>query len=229
MTHLELENLASDYLEGQLEAARRGEAELHLRDCAACRELMADLRSALELARSAEELEPAPWLISRILRATVGERKPTLRERWQGFFPPVFEPRVAYAVAMAVFSVSMMITTAGINLRNLTVEDLSPRTWLYQANRTGHLLYARAEKFYYDLRVVYEIESRLRQLRQDSGSPAATPERESPAPEGGPGKSTDGGSPARLELAEAASAFELGSNVLGRFPKTAETPRSSSR
>jgi Putative zinc-finger len=229
MTHLELENLASDYLEGQLAAARRGEVETHLQGCAACRELVADLRHALELCRSARELEPAPWLISRIMRATVGERKPTLRERWQGFFQPVLQPRLAYAVAMAVFSVSMIVTTAGINLQNLTLQDLSPRTWFYQANRTGHLLYARAEKFYYDLRVVYEIESRLRQLRQQNGSPAPPPERESAPPEGAPGKSTDGASPARLQLADAGNTWQLGLDGLGKFSQRVETQRSSSR
>ena len=66
---------------------------------------------------------------------------------------------------MAVFSFSIIVNAAGINLRHMTVEDLNPRTWFFRANRAGHLYYARAEKFYYDLRVVYEIESRLRQLR----------------------------------------------------------------
>ena len=54
MTHLELENLASEYLEGQLEQARRQEVETHLNDCASCRELVEGLRHALELCRSAE-------------------------------------------------------------------------------------------------------------------------------------------------------------------------------
>ena len=103
MTHLELENLASDYLEGQLEQARKHEVEGHLESCAACRELMADLRHALELCKSAEEVEPAPWLVSKILLATIGERKPTLRERLNAFFQPVLRPRVAYSVAMACF------------------------------------------------------------------------------------------------------------------------------
>lgn len=228
MTHLELENLASDYLEGQLAAARQAEVETHLQECAACRELVADLRHALELCRSTEELEPAPWLVSRIMRATVGERKPTLRERWQGIFQPVLQPRIAYAAAMAVFSVSLIVSSAGINLQHLTLQDLNPRTWVYQANRTGHLLYARAEKFYYDLRVVYEIESRLRQLRQQGGSSAAPQEREQAPPEGEPGKSTDGSSPARLQLADAGTTWHMGLQILAGSRRV-ETQRSSPR
>lgn len=188
MTHLELENLASDYLEGQLEAARRVQVETHLADCGQCRELVADLRRVMELCRSVEDLEPAPWLVPKILLATVGERKPTFREQVVAFLRPVTQPRLAYAVAMAVFSFSIIVNAAGINLGKLTLEDLNPRTWVYRANRTGHLLYARAEKFYYDLRVVYEIESRFRQLRAQPSEK----EKEAPKPEPPPGGVTDG-------------------------------------
>jgi hypothetical protein len=49
------------------------------------------------------------------------------------------------------------------------MRDLNPATWAYRANRAGHLLYARAEKFYDDLRIVYEIESRFRNARSENG------------------------------------------------------------
>ncbi len=186
MTHLELENLASDYLEGQLDAVRRAQVEGHLAECAACRELMADVRAALDLCRKAEALEPAPWLVPKILLATVGTRKPTLWDQVTAFFRPVVQPRVAYVVAMAVFSFSIIINAAGINLRSLTAQDLKPTVWYSRATRTGHLLYARAEKFYYDLRVVYEIESRFRQLRSEPEQQ----EKEAPRDQA-PGGSTD--------------------------------------
>jgi len=197
MTHLELEDLASDYLEGRLDAVRRAEAEAHLRDCGACRELLGDLRRAVALCQAAEELEPSPWLIPKIFRATVGERKPTWGERVRAFFRPSPQPRLAYAVAMAIFSLSVIINAAGVDLRNLTVADLHPRSWFYQANRTGHRLYARAEKFYYDLRVVYEIESRFRQLQPKPSEPA----EEAPRQESTPGGSTELEAPGRTAIA----------------------------
>ncbi len=197
MTHLELENLASEYLEGQLDAARRAQLEAHLAECGGCRELIADLRHALEVCRTAEELEPAPWLVSKILLATVGERKPTFREQVAAFFRPSPQPRIAYAVAMAIFSFSIIVNAAGINLRSLALKDLNPRTWIYEAQRSGHLLYARAEKFYYDLRVVYEIESRFRQLR----SQPSEQEQQVPEPKTPPGGSTDSLPPHHPELA----------------------------
>lgn len=228
MTHLELENFASDYLEGQLEAARRAQVEGHLEGCAECRELLADLRQAMELCRSAEELEPAPWLILKILRATIGERKPPLREQLAAFFRPAVQPRIAYTVAMAVFSFSIIVNTAGINLRKLTLEDLNPRTWIYRANRTGHLLYARAEKFYYDLRLVYEIESRLRQLREQPSQPADD-EEEAPRPEAPGGGTTDSKQPGNPQLASIRHLGATDSDSLGTGPDSARTGRSSSR
>src|SRR5712692_5603509 len=134
MTHLDVENLASDYLEGGLEATSKAQVEAHLAACATCRELMAELRSVLELCRSAEEFDPAPWLIAKILRATTGQRKRSLREQFADLFRPVAQPRVAYAAAMAVFSFLIIVNAARINLRHFTLEDLNPRTWFDRAN-----------------------------------------------------------------------------------------------
>ncbi len=199
MTHLELENLASEYLEGRLDTVRRVQIEEHLKDCEGCRELVADLRHVLELCAAAEDLEPAPWLVPKILRATIGERKPTWGERWAAFFRPTAQPRLAYAVAMAIFSFSIIVNAAGLNLRRMTLADLNPRTWFYEANRAGHLLYARAEKFYYDLRVVYEIESRFRQLRAQPSDE----KQEAPHQDSTPGGTTDRISPGNSQLASA--------------------------
>jgi len=162
MTHLELENLTSDYLEGLLEPGLKREVEAHLNACPACLEMVDDVRRALELCHAAPELEPSPWLVPKIMGATVGERKPGLADRLVAFFRPALQPRFAYTVAMAVFSFSIIINAAGINLSHMTVADLNPRTWVLKADRSWNLFIARAEKFYYDLRVVVEIESRLR-------------------------------------------------------------------
>ena len=181
MTHLEVENLTSDYLEGLLEPGLKREIEAHLSGCPSCLEMVGDVRRAMELCHAAPELEPAPWLVGKIMRATVGERKPGLAERLAAFFRPVLQTRFAYGIAMAVFSFSIIINAAGVNLRHMTIEDLNPRTWFFRANRAGHLFYARAEKFYFDLRVVVEIESRLRQLRSHPEEEQQAPKQESPA------------------------------------------------
>ena len=187
MTHLEIENLASDYLEGLLEPSLRTAMEAHLEGCADCRELLGDVRHALEVCRAAEDAEPKPWLISKIMLATVGERKPTWGERLAAYIRPVLQPRVAYPIAMSVFTFSIIVNAAGLSLRSLRIEDLNPRTWVDRANRFGHLQAARAEKFYYDLRVVYEIESRFRQSGDEPHVREAAPKRTAP-----PGGSSEG-------------------------------------
>ena len=201
MTHLELENLISAYLEGELDAARKVAVEAHLAGCDSCRALVEDVRGVVKLCQEAEELEPAPWLVSKILLATRGERKPSWRERLRAFLRPAVQPRLAYTVAMAVFSLSMLVNVAGLNLRSFDLQDLNPRTWVHRADRSGHLFYARAEKFYYDLRVVYEIESRIRQFQ--APAPAEEPAREAPKPESPGGGTTDRRQPSAPQLASA--------------------------
>ena len=188
MTHLEIQNLTSDYLEGLLEPSLRATVEAHLAECAACRELLAEVRHALELCRAAEEVEPTPWLISKIMRATVGERKPTWAERIAAYCRPVLQPRVAYSIAMTVFTFSILVNAAGLRLRSLRFEDLNPLTWLDRVDRQGHLMAARVEKFVYDVRLVYEIESRVGEL----GSQQKTRNEETPKPATEPGGSSQG-------------------------------------
>jgi hypothetical protein len=229
MTHLELENLTSDYLEGLLEPGLKREVEAHLSACPSCREMVGDTRRAMELCHSAPELEPAPWLVRKIMLATVGERKPSLADRLAAFFRPAFQPRIAYGIAMAVFSFSIIINAAGVNLRHMSVEDLNPRTWFFRANRAGHLYYARAEKFYYDLRVVYEIESRLRQLRsRQVEEQQEAPKREPPA--GGSTNSTPltlpalaTNQPRAVDVAERTASLR---NEIAPNPLTIEAARS---
>lgn len=229
MTHLEIENFASDYLEGRLEAVRQREFQAHLAVCSECRELVSDVRRVMELCRSAEDPEPAPWLVRKILVATIGERKPSLRDQLAAFLRPVLQPRVAYSFAMAVFSFSIIINAAGINLRHLTLEDLNPRTWVRRADRSGHLLYARAEKFCYDLKVVYEIESRLRQLRQQPAEAPNPQEREAPRPEGPPGGSTDGGRSGAIQLASLRVLMKNAPVLVWEIPEPVLSTRSTLR
>ncbi len=169
MTHLELENLASDFLEGRLEPAGRLAVEEHLAGCAACREVVADVRLAMEMCQSAGEVKAPPWLVARIRFATLGERRTGITEQVNAILHAIRHPRFAYAVAMTVFSLSLIVNISGVNLRHLDIHDLNPAGWVYGANRAGHLLYARAEKFYDDLRIVYEIESRFRNARGENG------------------------------------------------------------
>src|SRR5437016_43718 len=145
MTHQELEHLASDYLEGSLDAVRRAETQAHLDACASCHEMIAGLERVLDLCRAAEDVEAPPWMVNRILLATVGERKPSLGERLSSLLRPTLQPRLVYGLAMAVFSMTFILHAAGLKVGRVTLDDLNPATWFKRADLTGHRLVSRAE------------------------------------------------------------------------------------
>lgn len=176
MTHWEVSNLLTDYSEGALDRARAAQMEEHLASCEECRAMLEDVQFALRTLRAAEDVEPSPWLVRRILRATIGERKPQWGERLPGWMQWALRPQVVYTVSMAVFSLSFILYTSRVNLQAVELRKLNPTTWVYRADSRGHLLVARAEKFYYDLRFVYELESILRQLKQQPSSQPGSPQ-----------------------------------------------------
>jgi hypothetical protein len=182
MTHQEIENLASDYLEGVLSIAERSQVDSHLAGCAECREMIADLGQVLQVCQLAEDAEPSPWLVAKIMRATAGRRQTSWIQQLKEMFRPVLQPRVVYSVAMAIFAFSFIINAAGVNLREVRWNDLTPGAVTSRASRQGHLLAARAEKYYFDLRLVYEIETRFRKLNNQNKI-EAVPKPD--APEGG--------------------------------------------
>lgn len=166
MTHLDFENLAADYLDGALDVVRRTQAEAHLASCSECRSMIESVQFAVKACHEARELEVPSRLVSRILYATTGDRKQGMMAELMALLKPVFRPQVVYGVSMALFSVSFVLFTARVNLRKVRIRDINPATWFQRADSRGHVLLARAEKFYYDLRFVYDVQSVLRELRQ---------------------------------------------------------------
>ncbi|HEV2417658.1 MAG TPA: zf-HC2 domain-containing protein [Terriglobia bacterium] len=177
MTHLELSNLMTEYLDGALDAAQAREVEAHLRECAPCQAMADDVRFALAACRDAAEVEPSPWLLTRIVRATTGEHKPSLKEKLAAWLRPMFRPQIAYSLSMAIFSLSFILYTSNVNLRSMRIQDVNPVHWVYKANSRGHILVARAEKYYYDLRFVYEVQSLLHGLHQQPAAQPGSPQR----------------------------------------------------
>ena len=85
----------------------------------------------------------------------------------------VLQTRFAMTAAMAFFSLALTLNLTGVHLSDLHARDLRPsslRRSLYEAN-------AHVARYYENLRVVYELESRVRDLqRSGDAEPAnATP------------------------------------------------------
>jgi hypothetical protein len=78
----------------------------------------------------------------------------------------LLQPRLAMTAAMAFFSIALTLNLTGVRVSSLRASDLSPSSLkrnFYEAN--AHVL-----RYYDNLKVVYELESRVRDLQRSSNS-----------------------------------------------------------
>lgn len=78
----------------------------------------------------------------------------------------LLQPRLAMTAAMAFFSIALTLNLTGVQISNLRASDLRPSSIkrnLYEAN--AHVL-----RYYDNLKVVYELESRVRDFQRSSTS-----------------------------------------------------------
>ena len=187
----EFEALVSDALEGQLSPARRESFEAHRRACAVCGPLFADVRAGQEWLRELEAVEPPAYLVHNILAATSGVVSTRalataggrttpfgeqLRERWDSFFTPlaafVRQPRFVMSFGMIFFSFSLALNAAGVKPSDLARVDVRPSALRHAYNDAQ----IKVVKYYDNIRFVYEIESKVRELKR-----ANTPAEPAPA------------------------------------------------
>lgn len=187
----EFEALLSEALEGQLSAAHKESFEAHRRVCSICGPLFADVQAGQQWLRSLEKVEPPAHLVHNILTATsgvvstrtlatrrdgrttpLGERA---REWWDSFITPVTvfvrQPRFVMSFGMIFFSFSLGLSVAGVKPADVAKVDLRPSAVRHAYNDAQ----IRVVKYYDNIRFVYEIESRLRELKR-----ANTPDQPAP-------------------------------------------------
>src|SRR5208282_2722737 len=190
----EFEALLSDALDGdgQLSPARRESFEAHRRVCAICGPLFADVQAGQQWLRSLEAVEPPAYLVHNILAATSGvvstrtlaavpgARTTPLSERarewWDSFITPVAgfvrQPRFVMSFGMIFFSFSLALSAAGVKTRDVAKVDLRPAA-LRHAYIDAQI---KVVKYYDNIRFVYEIESKLRELKRANTPVEPTPE-----------------------------------------------------
>lgn len=174
----QLERRLEDFLEGRLPAADRAQADAHARACPRCAEWADARRTALWL-RQLELVEAPPGLETRILALTLAPLPQenfwaVLDRGWRA----LMQPRFALGLAAAAFSLLLVMNTFGLSLGDVTLADLNPANLYRGMERQTQLTYARAMRFVSDLRLVYEIRSRLEEF-----APQTEP---APAPSGNP-------------------------------------------
>jgi hypothetical protein len=76
------------------------------------------------------------------------------------------EPRLMMTVAMAFFSIALTLNLTGVRLSSLRLSDLRPATLRSLMERRLTTASTPIIRYYDHLRVVYEVESRMRELRR---------------------------------------------------------------
>jgi ribosomal protein L14E/L6E/L27E len=171
----EFDALLTDALDGKLSTAQMAIFEQHKVACATCGTMFAEAEAGLGWLNELDEVEPPKNLVHNILAVTCGKteavraeevRKQPTWERvrtWvQPHIAPLFTPRFAMAMAMAFFSVTMVMNVAGVKMKDLRKIDLTPSG----ITKTYYESQARVVKYYENIRLVYEIESRVRDLKR---------------------------------------------------------------
>jgi Putative zinc-finger len=169
----EFESILADYLDGTLTNSERAAVELHAAECAPCRTFMAEVTNGVSLLKSLEPVEPPPALVTRIaFQAPLSRvRDPFERETvWSKFaakwLQPILQPRLVMGLSMTVLSFTMLERCTGVKVERIQAADLNPvRVWGGMEMKTVRLK-DRMLKYYDNLRVVYEVEARLRDIQR---------------------------------------------------------------
>jgi hypothetical protein len=190
----EWETLLADALDGLLKPEEEARFLAHKAGCPACAALYEAARKGREwLEFLSPEPEPPEGLLEKILantgpgtglgHAVSGLPMPAVAGGVPAFVPPVWQqpgffarlrlsvqPRLLMTAAMAFFSIALTLNLAGVRLANLRLADLRPRTVRSYMERQLTMASVPIVRYYDHLRFVYEVESRMRELRgQDEG------------------------------------------------------------
>ncbi len=168
----EFEALLTEAVEGSLAEGQMQDFRSHAAACAICAALFAEASAGYQWVRSLEAVEAPVNLAHNILVATTGVEPASTpaqvrvsqswTQRLQGWLRPattaMLQPRFAATAAMAFFSITLMFSLAGpINFR--------PSALRGQLERTYYASKSRVVRYYDSMRIVYELQARMRELR----------------------------------------------------------------
>jgi hypothetical protein len=225
----EWESLLADALDGTLSAPDTAAFTRHHRECALCAQMLKETEQGRSwMQYLAEEPEVPADLLNKILARTsggpqLGIAAPALslppRPAWHRVMLPavrqVLEPRLMMTVAMAFFSIALTLNLTGVKVTELRAADLQPSRLRANLSRSYYSANEQVTKYYKNLRLVYEMESRVRELRRTTDTePAPSPQQTSPKP------------PARDGSGSPSSTVPKGQQVP---PATDNSPRQSRR
>jgi hypothetical protein len=189
------EQMLTDALDGTLSASDAEAFAAHSKGCAAgCGELLEEAKRGGEWLRFLRETPEAPeGLLEKILVGTSGlnvAQQPLVtaggaavipHQPWLGASVAllqrhVAESRILMTLAMAFFSIALTLNLTGVRLNQLKLSDLSPSALATSLSHQYYTTSAHLTRYYLNLRIVYELESRVNEMMPKSNSaPAAQP------------------------------------------------------
>jgi len=177
------EERLTDYLDGALAPEEAAAFSAHTTGCPACTKIVAQVSALVEKMQLVEPLDPPAQLTVKILDATLGPRTQSSEWRkWFDWVSVIWQPRFGMGAATVAASFAVMFHALAPVGKKVTLADLNPLVMARAANRQAHLTYAHGVKFVNDLRVVYEIESRLGpQPAQINAAPVSEPQAPAPS------------------------------------------------
>jgi hypothetical protein len=188
----EFDALLNEALDGTLTGPKLESFQAHARACAVCGPLLAEADAGRRWLKSLAEVEPPTNLVHNILVATTGreskrvatrsQTESSWADRFTAWLRPVFapvlavsrQPRFAMSFGMAFFSLSVSLSLAGVKASDVRHVDLRPSA----IKRTYYETTGRVVKYYENIRFVYEIESRMRELKRVTAPAETTPKEQ---------------------------------------------------
>ena len=178
------ETLLTDALDGLLKPEDEATFTAHMAVCAACTALFEESRRGREwLEFLSPEPEVPEGLLDRILAQTGpgqvagyglvpgSSNVMPIPQPWQrpGFMGQVrrfAEPRLLMTAAMAFFSIALTLNLTNVRLSSLRLSDLRPTAVRSFVERRVMMASTPIIRYYDHLRFVYEVESRMREMRR---------------------------------------------------------------
>jgi len=203
----------SDYLDGLLHPAEQAAFDLHVNTCGDCTPLVAGVSHVLGTLHTLAQVEPPPQLFDSILTATLGPQSWRRAKRW---LRGLQSPRFVYSAVSVAATLVVILTASGFSFSKPKLAALHPAAIYRNADIQAHQVYAHSVKFVSDLRVVYEIQTRLNENGQNPTTREQTIPQNSPNKQPGTTDNTNPSAPKQQNRAD-----EIGRNLrmlASRFP-----------
>ena len=211
------ETLLVDAMDGLLRPEDEATFSAHMAACASCTEMFEQVRRGREwLEFLAPEPEVPAYLLDKILVETghgkldpgklvvaggpaVGANVLTMTPAWQrpGFKATMrrfAEPRLLMTAAMAFFSIALTLSITGVRISSIKMTDLRPASLRSMLEKRIMTASTPIVRYYDHLRFVYEVESRMRELRQSTETEQQSQPKSQPSTPDGVSHHKDGGS-----------------------------------